>query len=75
MTRDGKILILFSLFIIGLFLLASCSNLPLIGKKEQKVEKLPEGRTVTVEGMEKVKGINPPKSEPSPSKQSANLLF
>jgi curli biogenesis system outer membrane secretion channel CsgG len=69
MTREGKILILFSLFIIGLFVLASCSNLPLIGKKEQKAEKLPEGRTVTVEGMEKVKGTNPPKSEPSTSKQ------
>jgi len=69
MTRNGKILILFSLFIIGLFLLASCSNLPLIGKKEQKVEKLPEGRTVTVEGMEKVKGVNPQKSEPSTSEK------
>jgi hypothetical protein len=41
----------------------------LIGKKkEEKVEKLPPGKTVTVEGMETVKGVNPPKSE-TPSKK------
>ncbi len=54
------------LFTAFLFLLASCSNLPLIGKKkEEKVEKIPEGKTVTIEGMEKVKGTNPPKQETS----------
>ncbi len=47
-----------------LFLLSSCSNIPLIGKKkEEKLEKLPEGKTVTIEGMEKIKGVNPPKPE------------
>ena len=69
MIRYGKILILLSLLTTGVFLLTSCSNLPLIGKKEQKVEKLPEGRTVTVEGMERVKGINPSKSETSTSEK------
>lgn len=53
-----------------LFVLTSCSSLPLIGtKKEEKVEKLPPGRTVTVEGMEPIKGVNPPKSEKPPSKK------
>ena len=47
-----------------LFLLASCSSLPLIGKKEGKDKKPPEGKTVTIEGMEQVKGVNPPKAEP-----------
>jgi len=69
MIRCGKILILFSLLTTGIFLLTSCSNLPLIGKKEKKVEKLPEGRTVTVEGMERVKGVNPSKSETSTSEK------
>jgi hypothetical protein len=52
------------------FFMTSCANLPLIGKnKDEKVEKLPEGRTVTVEGMETIKGVNPPKSETSSSKK------
>jgi hypothetical protein len=54
---------------ILLFLLSSCSSLPLIGKKKEKADKLPEGKTVTVEGMEKIKGVNPPKSENAPSKK------
>jgi len=53
------------------FLLTSCSSLPLFGKKKEKVEKLPEGRTVTVEGMEPIKGTNPPKSETPPSKKTS----
>ena len=56
---------------ILLFLLSSCSNLPLIGKRKEKVDKLPEGKTVTVEGMENIKGVNPPKSEKAPSKKPA----
>ena len=53
-----------------LFLLTSCSNLPLIGKKkEEKVDKFPETKTVTVEGMETVRGTNPPKAEPPSSKK------
>jgi hypothetical protein len=53
------------------FFMTSCANLPLIGKnKDEKVEKLPEGRTVTVEGMETIKGVNPPKSETPYSKKT-----
>jgi hypothetical protein len=53
-----------------LFLLTSCSNLPLIGKKkEEKVDRFPEAKTVTVEGMETVRGTNPPKAKPPSSKK------
>jgi hypothetical protein len=58
---------LFSLLLFS----SSCSNLPLIGKKEKK-EQLPEGKTVTVEGMETVKGANPPKAESPPSKKPSS---
>ncbi len=53
------------------FSITSCSSLPLIGKKEEKkTEKLPEGKTVRVEGMETVKGVNPPRTEaPAPAKK------
>jgi len=51
--------------ILSVFLLTSCSSLPLIGKKEEKkTEKLPEGKTVRVEGMETVKGVSPPRTDP-----------
>jgi hypothetical protein len=64
MTRHKKgSLTIFVLTAALLFLLSSCSNLPLIGKRKEKVEKLPEGKTVTVEGMENIKGVNPPKSK------------
>jgi hypothetical protein len=56
---------LFSLLLFS----SSCSNLPLIGKKE-KTEKLPEAKTVTIEGMETVKGVNPSKAETTPSKKT-----
>jgi hypothetical protein len=69
MIRNRKKTIAICIFIIALFFLSSCANIPLIGKKkEEKVEKLPPGKTVTVEGMETVKGVNPPKSE-TPSKK------
>jgi len=70
-TRTGKhFLPGFVFFIALLLLLSSCSNLPLIGKKKEgKVDKLPEGKTVTVEGMEEIKGVNPPKPEAPPSKK------
>jgi hypothetical protein len=59
-------------FTLSIFLCASCSSLPLIGKKEEKKgEKLPEGKTVKVEGMETVKGVNPPRAETPPSKKPA----
>jgi len=54
---------------VFLFLLSSCSNLPLIGKKE-KTERFPEANTVTIEGMETVKGANPSKVETKPSKKT-----
>ena len=69
-SRNGFVFLVFSMVV--LFLLTSCSNIPLIGKKkEDKVEKLPAGKTVTVEGMETVKGVNPPKSEAPPAKKPA----
>jgi hypothetical protein len=70
--RNRKNILTILLFVTALlFLLTSCSNLPLIGKKEKK-DQLPEGKTVTVEGMETVKGANPPKAEP-PSKRPSSL--
>jgi hypothetical protein len=77
MIENRKKLLSLFVFLTALpFLMTSCANLPLIGKnKEEKVEKLPEGRTVTVEGMETIKGVNPPKSEtPSSKKPSAPTM-
>jgi hypothetical protein len=62
MNQNKKMIgIIFILLTAFLFTLASCSS--------QKAEKLPPGKTVTVEGMETVKGVNPPKSETSSSKK------
>jgi len=71
MIRNRKNLLFLFVFLTALlFLITSCSNLPLIGKKkEEKVDKLESGKTVTVEGMEKVKGVNPPKAETPSSKK------
>lgn len=73
MNRNGKnIFCLFVFITLSVFFLASCSSLPLIGKKkeEKKTEKLPEGRTVKVEGMGTVKGVNPPVADaPAPAKK------
>ena len=52
---------LFILIVGTLFLISACSSLPIIGKKKEKPA--PSGKTVTVEGMEQVKGVNPPKSQ------------
>ena len=72
MIRNRKNILAVLLFVAALlFLLTSCSNLPLIGKKEKK-DQLPEGKTVTVEGMETVKGANPPKAEPPASKKPSS---
>ena len=58
------------LLAVLLFFLSSCSNLPLIGKKkDEKADKASEGKTVTVEGMETIKGVNPPKPATPPSKK------
>jgi hypothetical protein len=74
MIPNRKNLLNFFIFLTSLlFLLNSCSNLPLIGKKkEEKGEKVPAGKTVIVEGMETIKEVNPPKTEaPSSKKPSA----
>jgi len=52
--------------IVLIFLLNACANLPLIGKKKSE-EKLPEGKTVRVEGMETIKGVNPSLAEKPPA--------
>ncbi len=74
MIRKRKTLLtLFTFSILSLFFLTSCSNLPLIGKKKEdkeKTENVPAGKSITVEGMEKVKGINPPKPETPPSRKA-----
>ena len=62
----------FSVFTIGvLFLLNACASLPIIGKKKEKEpEKAPAGKTVSIEGMEQIKGVNPPRSEsPTPAQK------
>lgn len=73
MIRNRKNLLFITLFLTALFfLLASCADIPLIGKKkEEKGDKLPAGKTVTIEGMENVKGVNPPKPETPSKKPSA----
>ncbi len=74
MIQDKKFIVgVFVFSLASVFVLTSCSSFPLFGtkKKEEKVEKLPEGKTVTVEGMETIKGVNSPKPEtPSPKKPS-----
>jgi len=60
MFRNRKNIFTILLFLMAiLFLLASCS-------KNTKKDQLPEGKTVTVEGMETVKGKDPPKAESPP---------
>jgi hypothetical protein len=52
------------------FFFVACSNLPLIGKKqEQKEDKNSEGKTVRIEGLENIKGVNPPKPDTPPPAQ------
>ena len=73
MIRNRRRLLYLCIFLIlFVFILTSCSSLPLIGKKEEKkTEKLPEGKTVKVEGMETVKGVNPTRPDAPPAKKSA----
>jgi hypothetical protein len=48
------------------FLLTSCnSNIPIIGKKKEEPTAKTDANTVTVDGMETIKGVNPPKAETS----------
>ena len=71
MLSNKKIYYGFACLILVVFSMVSCSSLPLIGKKEEKkTEKISEGKTVRVEGMETVKGVNPPKTDaPAPGKK------
>jgi hypothetical protein len=63
MTWSKKRLLHLSILMVGiLFSLNACSSLPIIGKKKEK-EKAPSGKTITIEGMEQVKGVNTPRSE------------
>ncbi len=68
MTRNrGNLLAAMPFLIAFLLLLNSCS----LFKKEKK-DQLPDGTTVTIEGLETVKGVNPSKTEsPPPKKPSA----
>ncbi len=69
MTRNRhKVFIAFLFMTALLFLLDSCSSLPLIGKKEKK-DQHPEGEIVTVEGIKTAEGVNPPVREAPPSKK------
>jgi hypothetical protein len=61
-----------SVFILStafLLTLTSCSNLPFIGSKKEKAEKVSPEKIVTVEGMETIKGVNPSKAETPSSKK------
>ncbi len=70
MIQNKKFIVAIFIFSTAiLFTLSACSGL-FGSKKDDKVVKLPEkGRTVTVEGMETIKGVNPPKPETPPSKK------
>lgn len=69
MIQNGKFIVAIFIFSTAmLFTLTSCSGL-FGSKKDEKIVKLPEGRTVTVEGMETIKGVNPAKPETPPSKK------
>jgi hypothetical protein len=64
MNQNKKMIgLIFILLTAFLFTLTSCAS--------QKAEKLPPGKTVTVDGMETVKGVNPPKSETSSPKKTS----
>ncbi len=66
MIRNKKTLLTIFIFLIAfVFISNSCS---LFGKK--KDEKTPAGKTVTVEGMETIKGVNPPRQEASAPKKA-----
>ena len=77
MSHRKKRLDCLLIVILFVFLLTSCnSNIPIIGKKkEEPIAKTSDASTVTVDGMETVKGVNQPKPETSPpSKKPAPPL-
>jgi hypothetical protein len=54
--KENNLVKMSLLLLVLLFLVSSCSSTP---KKAEP----PQGKTITVEGMETVKGVNPPKAE------------
>ena len=75
MSHTKKSLNPLLIVILFVFLLTSCnSNIPIIGKKkEEPTAKTSDANTVTVDGMETVKGVNQPKAETSsPAKKPAS---
>ncbi len=64
--NEKRILTIIILLVAFLFILNSCSGL--FGGKKEK-DKIPAGKTVTVEGMETVKGVNQPREETSAPKK------
>jgi len=51
-----------------LFILNACSSIPFFGKKKEKeTSKAPQGNTVKVDEMEKVKGVTPEKTDQQPA--------
>jgi curli biogenesis system outer membrane secretion channel CsgG len=68
MIQNKKLMVTFFIFLMAfLFILNSCSVFG--GKKKE--DKASAGKTVTVEGMETIKGVNPTKEETSASKKPA----
>jgi len=68
MIQDKRRVVTILIFLMGfVFILNSCS---LFGEKK-KEEKFPAGKTVTVEGMETIKGVNPTREETSAAKKPA----
>jgi hypothetical protein len=64
LNRRSFFFLSFALFSLLLFS-SSCS-------KNERKDQLPEGKTVTIEGMETIKRANPPKAEPPPSKKPSS---
>jgi len=74
MTGHNKGLLNIVTFVLVLsFLVASCSSIPLFGKKkEEKKEPPSDVKTVNIEELESIKGVNPPKpGTPLPSQKPA----
>ncbi len=67
MTQQRKRLFHTLICLIALsFLVTSRSSLPLIGKKnEEKSDKPSDAKTVSIDGLESIKGVNPPKPDTS----------
>ena len=66
MSHTKKSLNFILFLILFVFLLTSCnSNIPIIGKKKEEPTAKTDANTVTVDGMETIKGVNPPKAETS----------